>query len=245
MKKIMPYVLALVFGNAFANAESSEIFPMSDITIGMSSKELMDKYPTEQIFFAKRNDDQSLKGGTVVYPILANKFWDSLGVVVRNEKVEGMGYSRTNRELKKRAISLSQGLDTVDYGNVIENIKPLFMQLRKELGADFEKKVVYQSFKEGRTRCAMYVWERDGNIVTFIHSPVALREKRSIFVCQVTIAPSLDYLSSEMATDSLPEDKLLWADAMGEAVSFPNRWVYACAALGALCAIAYLMRRKR
>jgi len=243
MKKIIPYMLVLVFGNTFASVESPKLFPMSDITVGMSSKELMDKYPTERILFAKRNDDETLKGGLVMYSVSKSKFWDSLNIVIDNEKVGGLVYARINREM-----ILSRDVDVkVDYSNVVKNIKPLFKQLKQELGSDFEKKVIYQSLTEARTRCAMYVWTRDKDVVTFIHSPVALHKKGSIFVCQVTITATLDVFSSEMATDSLPEDELLWADAMDEEEkgAFPNLWVYASIALCAFCATAYFIWRKR
>jgi hypothetical protein len=185
----------------------------------MSSKELMDKYPTEQILFVKRNDDQSLKGGTVMYPILANKFWDTLGVVVAKEKVEGLSYCRVNREMM-----LSQDIDEIDYSNVIENIKPLFIQLRKELGAEFEKKVIWRPWKDSKVRSAIYMWKREKDVVIFLHTPIALYKKEEAFDCQLTITPTLgNSLLSEIATDSLPEDKLLWAEAMGEeTVSLPK-----------------------
>jgi len=214
MKTVMFWtsVFMLSFCNAVANAESSEIFPVSDITIGMSSKALLDKYPTKEILFAKRNDDQTLKGGFIMYPISTNKFWDTLSVVVENGKVGGLSYCRMNRDA-----CLLNGIDAVDYSNVVENIKPLFKQLKQKLGSGFEKKVISRSLEGTDARSAMYVWKREKDVVVFIHTPVALYKKGRVFECQLTIAPTLGKsLSSELATDNVPEDAKLWADAMDE-----------------------------
>ena len=210
MKKVMFYVALIVLAQDCIFAENQELFPLSDITIGMSSKELLEKYPTKEILFAKRNGDQT-KGGFIMYPISTNKFWDTLSVVIESEKVGGLSYSRINRDAM-----LSHGLDAIDYGNVIKNIKPLFQQLKNELGTKFEKKVIYHSLKETRARSAMYVWKREKDVVVFTHSPIASHKKGNIFACQVTIAPTLELFTSELATDNVPEDAKLWADAMDE-----------------------------
>jgi len=66
----------------------------------------------------------------------------------------------------------------------------------------------------------------------------------------LTVAQRIEELGGfyeRMATDSLPEDELLWADAMGEEEkgTFPNLWVYASLAFCAFCAITYWIWRKR
>ena len=252
MKRIVSYmsVFVLAFGNVLA--ESTELFPMSDITIGLSSKELAEKYPTGKVFVPKWNDDKTLTGGVVSYPISGNKFWDSLGVIIKDAKVDGLNYFKLNmeQENQKDLEDLEEDEEdifaTIDYSNVIKNIKPLFRQLVQELGSDFEKKVICRDIGEIDARCAMYAWTRENNVVVFIHTPVSLYKKGNMFGVQVSIVPTLDIFSSEMATDRLPEDTLLWTDAMGEEKrAFPNLWVYACVALCAFCTIAYFIRRKR
>jgi len=228
MKKVMLYVLVLVFGNAFANAESSEIFPLSDITIGMSSKMLLEKYPTEEILFPKRNNNQILEQGGIFYDILTNQYWSVLCVNIDNAKVKSLCYLNDNPD------------------NVVKNINSLFKQLKQQLGTVFEKQVACFSLQQGSMRCATYIWKRGEDMIVFSHSPVSQYKKGDVFVCQVAVMSQSETLCNLLVTDSLPEDALLWADAMGEEKgAFPNLWVYACVALCVFCAIAYFIRRKR
>jgi len=232
MKKIIVRVSVLVFafGSIFANTESMGVFPLSDITIGMSSKALLEKYPATEILFESKTDDQILTEGIVIYEFTTNKFWDALWIGIDNSKVKTLHYLK-------------------DEGNnsAVKNIKPLFDQLKQQLGGTFEKGVTYGETE--KTRCAIYIWKRGKDVMVFIHSPVSQYKNGDISFYQLTIARKVEDMGAlyeNMATDNLPEDALLWADAMGEeTVAFPSRWVYACAAFCVLFAIAYLIRRKR
>jgi len=247
MKKNVLYTTLIVFafGNVSAETESSEIFPWSDITIGMSSKELLEKYPTENIWFPQKNDAQVLETGMVAYDIPKNKYWDSLGVRIENAKVKHLIYCRINKEM------LSQSLEVPNFDNVIQNIKPLFHQLQQQLGTTFEKKVSCRGFKDTEVRGAVYVWKRKKDFVAFSHTPVSLYTEGSIFNCQVTIAATYEELAflCHVVTDSLPEDAALWADAMGEqelnrTQNKTSLWLYAGILLCLLCPILYFLRRK-
>ena len=213
MKRIMFYatLLMLSFGNVSADARHLEALPFSDIEIGMSFKELMERHPSEKILFPKGNDSQSPEKGVVMYEFSTNKFWDSLMVQIADTKVQSLAYSRINRELL-----LSKGPSGVDFSNVARNVQPLFNQLKQQLGETFEKKIVCRHLRETKIRSAMYVWKREKDVVVLIHMPVGLYTKGNIFDCQLTIAPTVEYFSPIMATDNIPEDATLWADAMDE-----------------------------
>ena len=233
MKKIILHasVFVLAFGNAFASVESPKLFPMSDITVGMSSKEFMDKYPAEKFLFEPKTDEQGLVRGIAIYEFRRNKFWDMLWVGIDHSNVEVLHYLKSGGN-----------------NRAIKNIKPVFEHLKQQLGETFEKKVTYG--ETGKTRCAMYIWERENDVVVFAHSPVSQYKKGDFSFRQLTIAQKVEYIGmlyENRATDSLPEDELLWADAMGEEEkgTFPNLWVCASIALCAFCAIAYLIWRKR
>ena len=246
MKRIVFYALLflLTHDNLFADIESAEIFPMADITIGMTWADLMGKYPSVKVMMADEDDEdkKNLKNLLAVCEIHTNKFWDTLIVSIEKAEVESLTYLYCNNKL------FQQNPNARDYDKIAKNIKHLFMQLEKELGSAFEKRVAYYDVSGMKIRCAMYIWKRGEAIVAFAHSPVTKYTNGNYFECQLSITPTIEALekSSKMATDSIPEDALLWADAMGEEKGdLPNRWVYVCAALVAFCAIAYLIRRKR
>ena len=212
MKRVMFCASLVMLMQVKALAEKSEVFPFPDITVGMSSKELLEKYPTKEFLVQKKNSDQILEEGVVMYTSFTNKFWDTLGVAVENEKVKTVTYCRINRE-----VLLSKELDAVDFSNVIENVRPLFRRLKQELGSAFEKKVVLTPSRNTKNRSAMYVWKREKDVVAFVHCPVAKYKKGELFHCQVVIAPTLDFLLECYGVlDSTPEDAKLWADAMEE-----------------------------
>ena len=187
----------------------TSIFPISDVEIGMPSKDLMKKYPTDDILFSKIAQNGVLIEGLVMYEISTGQFWDLLCVLVKDLKVEGLSYCYTGEELRQQNPYLD------DSGQMIGKLKPLFQQLQKQLGTTFEKKVIYRPLGNTKVRSAMYVWNRKNDVVTLLHTPVALYKEGDMFDCQLNFSPSLGF-SSEIATDNLPEDALLWADAMGD-----------------------------
>ena len=228
MKKVMFCILLVMLGQDGVFAEKSEVFPLSDITIGMSSKTLLEKYSTEEILFSKKDNNQILEQGGIFYDILTNQYWSVLCVNIDNAKVKSLCYLNDNPD------------------NVVKNINSLFNQLKQQLGTVFEKQVACFSLQQGSIRCATYIWKRGEDMIVFSHSPVSQYKKGDDFVCQVVVMSQSETLCSLLATDSLPEDALLWADAMGEERgTFPNLWVYACVALCVFCAIAYFIRKKR
>jgi len=240
MKKVILYVLVLVVGNAFASAESKELFPMSDITIGMSTEELEEKFPKKEYEMFESDGDKTKEKGLLFYKVPDNEFWDTMLIVIEDSKVRLLSYAYQNHAQR------AQNPNLLDHGKMVKNIKPVFRQLKKQLGSAFERKVICRFAGKTEARSAMYVWQREKDVVVFLHTPVALYKNGDIFECQLSIVPSLDLFGDEIATDNLPEDALLWADAMGEeTVAFPSRWVYACVVLCALCAMICLIRRKR
>ena len=156
MKRIMfcTSLVMLMQGNTFA--EKSEVFPFSDIAVGMSSKELLEKHPTEEILASKKTGDQILERGVVMYNIPENKFWDSLGVHVSNAKVQSLTYCNVNKKLL-----LARDTDAFDFSSVVKNVSPLFKELKQQLGSTFEKKVTSRSVRETKIRGPMYVWKRE------------------------------------------------------------------------------------
>ncbi|MCL2105086.1 MAG: hypothetical protein FWH21_08570 [Kiritimatiellaeota bacterium] len=201
---VMPIVLfcagmiVLVRHNVFFREEHSGIFPLPSTLIGLSSEELLRNYPTGEILFEKRNNGQILEGGIVTYDLLTNEFWDTLWVGIDNSEVRSFSYLKDEKD------------------DAVRNIKPLFKRLKQLLGTAFEKKVTYG---ETKSRCAMYVWKREKDVVVFSHSPVARYKKGDFSFCQLTVASKIEDIGAlykNMATDSVPEDEMLWADAMDE-----------------------------
>jgi len=210
MKKNTFYALLFLSVLYHAPADSLEIFPLPDITLGITVKDLMEQYPSEKYDFHKKTYDvQALEKGVIFYEIPDNKFWDSLGIHIEDARVRSLNYCRINRQNLP-----SNTPDERNFSNVVQNLKPLFRQLQQQLGTTFEKKVVYRPHGTATTRSAMYVWKRENDVVAFIHTPVALYKKGDIFDCQLSIMPTLEYIAPLMATNSIPEDELLWADAM-------------------------------
>ena len=241
MKKVMFYA-ALMLTQYSAFADSSEVFPLPGITIGMPSKELMEKYPPEQYDFHKKVYEKIPENGYLAYAIQTNKFWDSLGIQIENSKVKSLCYLNLNRE------SLLRNPDTHDFDSAVNNVKPLFNQLRHQLGTTFEKKIAYHPPQPDGTRCATYVWKRENDVVAFSHSPVSRYQKGGFFICQVTIAPTHESLNGlyQLATDSVPEDAALWADTMGEEKT--GSWLFliigVSAAIGTAAAWCCFRKRK-
>ena len=198
MRKVMFHIalILLVQGSIFAG--TSDVLPLSGIAVGMSSKALLDKYPTDDFVLTPKIENQVLMQGIAVYDFTTNKFWDTLWVHIDGAKVRSLNYLND------------------DDDKMVKNVKSLFKQLKQSLGATFEKKVTYG---ETKSRCAMYVWKREKDVVAFSHSPIAKHKKGDIFYCQLTIASKLEDMGAlfkNMATDNAPEDAKLWADAMDE-----------------------------
>ena len=198
MKKVMFYVALIVLAQDCIFAENQELFPLSDITIGMSSKTLLEKHPTEEILFPQKNNNQILERGGVFYDISTNQYWSALCVNINEARVKSLCYLNDNTD------------------SAVKNVKPLFKQLKQRLGTEFEKKVAYFSLQQKNTRCATYIWKREKDVVVFSHSPVSQYKRDDSFVCQIAVMPTLESLRSLLATDSVPEDAKLWADAMEE-----------------------------
>ena len=243
MKKSMLSVLLTMFvlGNSVADTESSEIFPLSGITVGMSSKELLENYPTNKTLLSKTNDDNILEEGILLYNISTNMFWDTLMVSLEDFKVESLTYFYFNHHL------FLQNPNTRDYEKMVKNVKPLFNQLKRQLGVTFEKKITYGETTE--TRCAMYIWKREKDVVAFSHSPVSQYKKGAYFDCQLVISPKIENLAGlyeRMATDSVPEDAALWADTMDEEKT--GTWLFliigVSAVIGAVVAWRCFKKRK-
>ena len=238
MKKNVCATLLLMQCHVFA--DRLEVIPLPDITIGMSTEELEEKFPKKEYEMFESDGDKTKEKGLLFYKVPDNEFWDTMLIVIEDSKVRLLSYAYQNHVLR------AQNPDLLDHGKMVKNIKPVFRQLKKQLGSAFERKVICRFAGKTEARSAMYVWQREKDVVVFLHTPVALYKNGDIFECQLSIVPSLDLFGDEIVTDSLPEDALLWADAMGEERgAFPNLWVYACVALCAFCAIAYFIRRKR
>jgi hypothetical protein len=200
MKKIKWVISLLLFSQYHVFGDGLDTFPMADITIGMPSQALLEKYPAKEFLFESKTDDQILTGGIAIYEFTANTFWDALWIGIDNAKVESLTYLKDDGD-----------------DSAVKNVVPLFEQLKQQLVGAFEKKITYGETK--KTRCAMYIWKREKDIVAFSHSPVIQYRKGDISFCQLNIAQKIEDMGAlyeNLATDSLPEDKLLWADAMGE-----------------------------
>ena len=207
--KIRPLALSLFIFCPFVFADNIDVMPLRDI-MGMSSENLQAKYPPENYKFTGNSPDEIPEKGWILYKIDGNEFWDSLMIIIKDSKVEGLVYSCIGVELT------SQNFLVQDSGKMVGKIKPLFQKLQNHLGTSFEKKIMTRNSRGTNIRIPLYVWKVKNDYIMFSHTPIALYKEGDVFVCQLNIMPSLDVFASEIAIDSFPEDKLLWADAMGQ-----------------------------
>ena len=179
-----------------------EIFPIA-ITIGMPAEELPDKDPAGNFRHLQDNISASCQ-------IQGNKFWTLLFVSTKDAKVKRLTY-QSNRYKKSKI----DGTDESDFNNAVENVKHLFEQLRQELGSTFEKRILTEistHFNNGRH--GIYIWQRENDVVAFIHTPMTLCTEKGILFYLMDIFPSLEALEEQhpMTTDGVSENIGLWLD---------------------------------
>ena len=211
--------------NAFQKLlpDGTDCFPFSSIKLGMRSFDLLDLYPSKDMLIPKYSESGTLERGLVFYGIYQNIYWDAIAVFIQNEVITSISYFKNNMDLLEAGNIMAYNFD-----DTAEKVKPLFEQLRRELGNDFEKKITYgQRTKE---RSPMYVWERENDVVAFTHSPISKMRKGMVsetyrFDFELTMADKIENMHgmfSRMATNNLPEDVSLWAEAMGEENDISN-----------------------
>ena len=199
--------------------KSSDIdsMPMFGIKLNMTIQELLHKFPTDNTLDSINLDDYKKKETNlddiffVYYGISKNPFWNWLIILLENGQVSALAYLYMDMDL-------SSGNPIINNSNIaVKNVKPLFQQLRKKLGNNFEKKITYGEMTNERS--AMYVWTRKKDVVAFTHSPITKYKEGGRFDYSLVIASKIENLPGlyhRMATNSLPEDALLWVDAMGD-----------------------------
>ena len=157
---------------ASAERIMTELFPMSDITFGMSLKELADKYPDKGFNMDNVGSQCAIS---------SNKFWTVLTVEIRDGEVKYSTYSGRYRKV----YSGPPLLDPHEAGDAVENAKSLFEQLKQLFGPTSERKVIHT----GNIQSAIYtyVWRREKDVVVFRHSPISVWEKEKSFYREVSI----------------------------------------------------------
>jgi len=181
----------------------AEIFPMSDITVGMGIEEVKERYPDRGFNYPQSYYTLNLNEMGFGCDISSNRFWTGCVVHVKDDKVRTIIY-RTLYAIDAKT-SKKRDIDGVK-----EDIKTLFKQLKQQQGIAFEKEV--RIYPDG-TRNPMYLWRREKDIVVFSYTPIVRWAKDGYFY-QVQIFPTEEALKKEymVATDSVPEDIELWLD---------------------------------
>ena len=238
MKKIVCITILFVQYNLLLS--NTDIMPFNDLVIGTSYIELIQKYPLEEYELFKRKRDTIPEEAGIILRIQNNEFWDTLVIYIKDYKIKHLTYFFFNTDL------LQPNTNSHNNQKSLSKFKPLSQQLQKQFGKKFEKKVIYLIVGKQKTRSAMYVWKRKNDYVVFCHTPVALHDENDVFMCQLSIMPSLDFFEYEMATNSLPEDALLWADAMGDYTSGSSGrfwWLLTIPAFATVCGLVRLRKK--
>ena len=215
MKKSKMLLFFVITLQVHASVNSTELFPFSDVKLGMQVIDLITKYPTEKYSLNKQVCDfQNLKNTILFYKIENNIFWDTLGIYIKNDKVESFFYTHVNNNLVK------QNFDVSEYNNITNNIIPLFQQIRQQFGNKYEKKVVYGEITKKRS--AMYLWENKNEVMSFTHSPFSkdMNDDQFEYIfAKATKIENLAGIYDRITTNSLPEDNLLWLDVMEDEIN--------------------------
>ena len=228
------------------NSNGTDCFPISNIKLGMRSDELLKLYPTDDMLIPKYSKTGTLEKGIVYYGISKNIYWDMVSIFIQDEVITSISYFKNNMELLE-----ARNIMAYNFDDTAEKVKPLFDKLRKELGDDFDKKITYG--QRTRERSPMYVWERENDVVAFTHSPVSKLRKGMIsetyrFDFELTLADKIEnmhVIHSRMATNNLPEDVFLWADAMGDDASGSSRRFWWLLMLPAFAMVWGLVRLRK
>ena len=190
----------------------TDIFPLK-VSIGMSIEELRDRYPDERFTYPVHQDSANF-----ARHITGSKFWDTLHLHIKENKVHAFVFSRGKMESDLHALELKS------FNDAVENTKSLLGYLKQQLGLEFERKVAYF---DDNVRSPMYVWKRENDAVVFLHTPIVLHEQKGGEPLMIVL-PSYEPLDGKgqekyqmqrlyrIVTDSLPEDEKLWLDAIEE-----------------------------
>ena len=181
---------------------TAELFPMSDITVGITVKELEDRYAT--LWKPIRSIAQC-----VSHVIRGNMFWTKIDVGFANAKVKSVHYDGLFKasRLSDRNIH--------DNNDMEKHIKSLLEQLKQQMGAVYEKNVSkYPVVSWGKVQCPMYIWKRENDVVIFTHEPIEQWEKMDSKCPYYSIVfLSNDVPLEERFRNATAEDATLWLDA--------------------------------
>jgi len=185
-----------------------ELFPITDITLGMTVEELIRKHPDKGYRPPTMVDSMTLqKSITFGCRIDGNPFWNMLLIYIEGDKVETLTYRLQNNRAFPGGDDLEP--DPFDFENPEQITQTLFEQLKHQLGATFEKRIVhYASY-----RAVMYVWKRENEWIAFIPTPI-LPDGNDTMPYQLLIVPTEEALGKRFSTvtDNRPEDTKLWLE---------------------------------
>lgn len=200
MRSLLSVVfLCLVVCNSYAG--KVELFPMGKLRLDMSVDELRTAYPSFKTIFAKKNDAGNVVEGIALFEVEENEFWDSVMVEIDDAKVKSWSYVKTK-----------------EFDQSKKNVPRIFKALSQQLGKAWKRKVAKQLIKHGTVKAPLFLWNLDGHLVAFAHTPFKEHEKGELFICRLTISPndkSVAKLFEIVASDG-EKDTELFEDVFGE-----------------------------
>ncbi|NLG34363.1 MAG: hypothetical protein GX548_03325 [Lentisphaerae bacterium] len=200
MRKLIAIGL-IVFGSTIIWAADSDLFPLQDLKLDMTSTDLLKAYPNVKMAYALKDSAGQLTDGLVLCEITNSLYWDGALIEIRESKIQSWGYARTK-----------------DYDRAAKNIGAIHKALTQALGDTLEKKVTFHLVKRGKVRSPMFVWKFGDALAVFTHSPGKEHKAGEPFICQLTISPDAKALQSlfDVAPDAKDKDSELFQEVTSD-----------------------------
>ena len=185
------------------------LFPRSDITVGMTAEELLEKYKKTgnpyTSWYDLINNYKKYNLNNFCEFIRKNPFWNSITVFIEEGCVQMLRYDIFTPEQKMRE---EMGIYSSD--DALKKTEDLFEHLKLQLGNEFEKVIC----RTGNSRAIMFLWEKDEDWVAFIPSPLHWGKADKFGTHRLYIFRERKYLDRYHRTISsdIPEGVTLWLE---------------------------------
>jgi len=179
------------------------LFPRTDVTMGMTVEELLEKYKDKGIPHPGWYDLYVKYNITIFQErIRENMFWNATEIHINDGRVTLLRYG---------AYDMGQGLHGLDIHNsddALRKTEELFELLKLHLGNEYEKILVYNS------RAIMFLWKRDGDWVAFIPSNKQSGQANMYFPYLLYIVLTKEKLEQwfPIISSEVPEAASLWLE---------------------------------
>jgi hypothetical protein len=186
-----------------------ELFPLTNIKLGMTMDELKAQYVEMDIPFPFSEERfENLKRlntwATYGHPIESHVFWNALGIRIEDGKIKTLFYQVTSRRENFHDMGI------YDLNDQIQMNESLFEHLKHELGPPFDRNIM-SSFNN---HFIMHFWKRENDWVAY--AP-ALNPSKLLTMWgpyQVYILPTREAIEKnyQKIDGTVPDDVTLWLD---------------------------------